>query len=53
MGANPIVIEKWFDLLENIKTAKEIHTPCQIWSRDETGVQNVPKEKKLLGIKNI
>ena len=53
MGANPTVIQKWFDLLENIKSTKGIHTPCQIWSGDETGVQNVPKEKKVLGVKNI
>ena len=46
MGANPTVIQKWFDLLENIKSTKGIHTPCQIWSGDETGVQNVPKERR-------
>ena len=30
-----------------------IVSPAQIWSGDETGVQNVPKEIKVLGIKNI
>ena len=30
-----------------------IVSPGQIWSGDETGVQNVPKEIKVLGIKNI
>ena len=31
----------------------EVVSPEQIWSGDETGVQNVPKEIKVLGIKNI
>ena len=53
MGANPTVIGSWFTLLEKIKKTAGITSPDQIWSGDKTGVQNVPKEVKLLGLKNI
>ena len=53
MGANPTVISNWFSLLEEIKTKFRILSPCQIWSGDETGIQNVPKEVKVLGVKKI
>ena len=53
MGANPTVISNWFSLLEEIKTKFIILSPCQIWSGDETGIQNVPKEVKVLGVKKI
>ena len=53
MGANPTVISQWFDLLKKIQTEVGMVSPAQIWSGDETGVQNVPKEIKVLGIKNI
>ena len=53
MGANPTVIGSWFTLLEKIKKTAGITSPDQIWSGDKTGVQNVPKEVKVLGLKNI
>ena len=53
MGANPTVISNWFSLLEEITTKFRILSPCQIWSGDETGIQNVPKEVKVLGVKKI
>ena len=53
MGANPSVISNWFSLLEEIKTKFKILSPCQIWSGDETGIQNIPKEVKVLGVKQI
>ena len=53
MGANPTVISQWFDLSKKIQTEVGIVSPAQTWSGDETGVQNVPKEIKVLGIKNI
>ena len=51
MGANPTVISQWFDLLKKIQMEVGIVSPAQIWSGNETGVQNVPKEIKVLGIK--
>ena len=53
MGANETVISNWFKLLKEIKDKFDILSPCQIWSGDETGVQNVPKEVKVLGCKKI
>ena len=53
MGANPTVISNWFSLFEEIKTKFRILSPCQVWSEDETGIQNVPKEVKVLGVKKI
>ena len=53
MGANETVISNWFKLLKEIKDKFDIISPCQIWSGDETGVQNVPKEVKVLGCKKI
>ena len=53
MGANKTVISNWFKLLKEIKDKFDILSPCQIWSGDEMGVQNVPKEVKVLGCKNI
>ena len=53
MGANATVISQWFDLLKKIQMEVGIVSPAQIWSGDKTGVQNVPKEIKVLGIKNI
>ena len=51
MGANETVISNWFKLLKELKFG--IVSPYQVWSGDETGVQNVPKEVKVLGCKNI
>ena len=53
MGANKTVISNWFKLLKEIKDKFDILSPCQIWSGDETGVQKVPKEVKVLGCKKI
>ena len=53
MGANETVILNWFKLLKEIKDKFDILSPCQIWSGDEKGVQNVPKEVKVLGCKKI
>ena len=47
MGANPTIISQWFDLLKKIQMEVGIVSPAQIWSGDETGVQNVPKEIKV------
>ena len=53
MGTNPTVIQSWFTLLEKIKNTVGITSPDQIWSGDETDVQNVLKEVKVLALKNI
>ena len=53
MGANPTVIRNWFKLLKDVKDTAGIISPDKIWSGDETGIQNVPKEVKVLGMKHI
>ena len=53
MGTNPTVTGSWFTLLEKIKKTAGTTYPDQIKSGDETGVQNVPKEVRVLGLKNI
>ena len=53
MDANPTVISQWFDLLKKIQTKVGILSPAQIRSGDERDIQNVLKEIKVLGIKNI
>ena len=53
MGANPTVIGNWFKLLKDVEDTAGIISPDQIWSGDETGIQNVPKEVKVLGMKHI
>ena len=53
MGVNPTVIGNWFKLLAEVKQKCQIKSPSQIWSGDETGIQNIPKEIKVVGAKNI
>ena len=53
MGANPTVISNWFELLKKIMDTCNMTASHQIWSGDETGIQNVPKEVKVLGLKKI
>ena len=53
MGANPTVISQWCSLLKKVMDTVDITSPEQIWSGDETGIQNILKEIKVLGYKNI
>ena len=53
MGANPTIISDWFKKLKLTLKACGINSPSQVWSGDETGVQSVPKEKKVLAIKKV
>ena len=51
MGANPTLIGNWFKLLAEVK--QKCLITSQIWSGDETCVQNILKEVKVVGAKNI
>ena len=53
MGANPTVISQWYTLLKEVMDTVDITSPEQIWSGDETGIQNIPKEIKILGYKKL
>ena len=52
-GGEPHSDWKLYQLLKKIQDTAGIISPDQIWSGDETGVQNVPKEVKVLGVKHI
>ena len=49
MAANEVNIRNWFKEYIQVVRNLGIVSPEQIWSGNETGVQNVPKEDKFLG----
>ena len=51
MAANDPNVRKWFTEYEQVLHDLHINSPEQIWSGDETGVQNVPKEEIVVCIK--
>ena len=52
IGANPVQIQKFFELLlEWVRKWKLEFLPNNIWNIDESGVQNVPKSQKVIGVK--
>ena len=52
IGANPVQITKFFDLLVKwVRQWKIEFLPNNIWNIDESGVQDVPKTQKVIGIK--
>ena len=53
MGANPTIISNWFVKLKSTLKSCGINSPSQVWSGDETGVQSVPKEKKVVAVRKV
>ena len=51
MGANPTVVNNWFQEYKNTALKLGVTTPQQVWSGDETGVQSIPRERKVLAVK--
>ena len=52
IGANPVQIEKFFELLVQWVCKWKIEfLPNNIWNIDESGVQDVPKSQKVIGVK--
>ena len=51
MAANKPNVRKWFLEYKKVLNDLNINSPEQIWSGDETGVQNVPKEEVVLHVK--
>ena len=49
MAANEPNVHKWFDEYEHVLKDLGINSPKQIWSGEETGVQNVPKKQLVVG----
>ena len=51
MAVNELNVRKWFLKYKKVLNYLKIYSPEQIWSGDETGVQNVPKEEVVLCVK--
>ena len=49
MGANPEVVRKFFEQLEQVLSDLNIINPQQIWNCDESRCQDVPKEDEVIG----
>ena len=49
MGANPEVVRKFFDQLEQVLSDLNIVNLQQIWNCNESGCQDVPKEDEVVG----
>ena len=52
MAANKPNVHKWFVEYEKVLSDLRITSPVQIWSSDETGMQNIPKEEKVICVKH-
>ena len=51
MAVNPVQVEKFFQLLKKWVRDLEIEFKANhIWNVDETGISDVPKERKVIGI---
>ena len=51
MAANPVQVDKFFDLLKKwVRDWEKEFKPHHIWNVDETGITDVPKERKVIGI---
>ena len=51
MAANPVQVEKFFLLLKQWVRQWQIeYKPNNIWNIDETGISNVPKERRVIGV---
>ena len=48
MAASKPNVRKWFAEYEQVLHDLCINSPEQIWSGDETGVQNMPKEEVVV-----
>ena len=51
MAANEPNVRKWFLEYKKVLNDLKINSPEQIWSGDQMGVQNVPKEEVVLCVK--
>ena len=51
MAANEPNMQKWFVEYRQVLNDLGINSPEQIWSGDELGMQNIPKEKKVVVVK--
>ena len=53
MAANEPYVHKWFVEYEKVLHDFKITSLVQIWSADETGIQNILKEEKRSPMRNV
>ena len=49
--ANPTLINKWFELYQEVLDNNGIKSPLRIWNEDECGCIDSPKPKKVVTLK--
>ena len=52
-ASNPDKVKRWYRKYENVLSQLEITDPNYIWNIDEHGSEDMPKVKKVVGIKGI
>ena len=50
LSVNEPNVAKWFRKYKQVLHDLRIVSPEQIWSGDESGVQNIPKERKVIAV---
>ena len=53
LGSSSQIIDQWFDKYEQLIEELQITDPKYIWNVDEHGSEDIPKVKKVVGIKKI
>ena len=48
---NRVTIGKWFNALLEVIVDYDIEEGCQVWNVDETGLQDIPKACRIVGLK--
>ena len=50
MCANKPTIDKFFNLYKDLRKQLNIKNLMHIWNTDENGVQDIPKEEKVIDV---
>ena len=53
LGSSSQIIDQWFDKYEQLIEELKITDPKYIWNVDEHGSEDIPKVKRVVGIKKI
>ena len=48
---NPVTLEKFFIQYKEVCRENGIDLPLYIWNYDKSGVQDIPKEDEVIGVK--
>ena len=53
LASSSQIIDQWFDKYEQLIEELQITDPKYIWNVDEHGSEDIPKVKRVVGIKKI